>query len=54
VNHRAHKLAQDLHDLEQILIEAHRNLDWLDLYREITRYPKPFNLEDNNGNQSDT
>ena len=40
----------DARDLEQLLIAAHRRLDERDLARGITRYPTPFNLEENNGN----
>ena len=40
----------DIRDLEQLLIAAHRRLDERDLARGITRYPTPFNLEENNGN----
>jgi hypothetical protein len=43
--------AADLRDLEQILLAAHRRLDQRDIARGITRYPTPFNLEDNNGKQ---
>ena len=40
----------DIRDLEQLLIAAHRRLDQRDLARGITRYPTPFTLEENNGN----
>lgn len=40
----------DIRDLEQLLIAAHRRLDKRDLARGITRYPTPFTLEENNGN----
>ena len=43
--------AAELRDLEQILLAAHRRLDQRDIVRGITRYPTPFNLEENNGNQ---
>jgi hypothetical protein len=42
--------AAELHDLEQIMIAAHRRLDQRDIVRGITRYPTPFTLEENNGN----
>ena len=40
----------DIRDLKQLLIAAHRRLDQRDLARGITRYPTPFTLEENNGN----
>ena len=43
--------ADELHDLEQLLIAAHRRLDQRDIARGITRYPTPFTLEETNGNQ---
>lgn len=37
-------------ELLRLLQQAHHNLDKSDLARGITRYPKPFNLEETNGN----